>query len=480
MRIGKQVVVAAACWFLCVLPSDAQPASEPGVFVLQHASGGVRLERVEVPAGQTVVLQAGPGSGVIGAIFPPGPGRSGSLEQVREGRMIVLQNLGDRVRCEVRIHGQPASSFPTRAWTDLQSYDSRVNLVGGDGTRVAFLLTEYRNVTVDPGPVQNLFAGQPIPLGPNDWVVTTETYSAVASEPLGGHAEIDVDGHAFVRAVSSDGRSGWFVLDTGAAETVVARSFLADTARIAGAAMLEYAPPSGGNASGSAAATPRVLEYSPQGATGAVKGVMGHARFPELRIGDLRFRDAEVAVLPSLPDVFGRAVAGILGLDLLRRGGRVAFEYPSSGTGRGHLRLGAALDSGSADVRVPFSMISSHIVIPARLNGTDVSLILDSGCPGALVDSTGAARCRLTIRPERALQGLDGNLTRSGSALASIQVGGARLESVRCRVSALPVFATLRDDRPMGLFGNELIARFERVLLDFPRRAVFLSPRRGS
>jgi predicted aspartyl protease len=467
MRNPLITIAAASCMLFAATAASATAPEDCGVFVLKRDAAGVRLERVPIPAGETIVMPAGPASGIIGVVFPPGPGVSSSLEQMREGRMFVLRCAAGRLRCEVRAGGRVLSGYPERPVADLAAQEIRVSVVGGDGTRTAFLIRGNATAEPDPGPVQNLLAGTPIALGAEDYVVTTDTRAGATGARIEGEAPVELAGHAFVRVTGPDGRSGWFILDTGAAETVVAKTFLPDTVRIAEAAMVEYS-----------SAGRRVFDYAPSGATGPVAGVLGHARLDALRAGTLRFDDVVAAVLPEFPDFFDRPVAGIIGLDLLRRAESVTLEYPPGATGAGRMQLGPAPTAAAADadVRVPFSLVSSHPVIPVRIEGMEAFMILDTGAPGAVLDSAGAAVAGMTLGDGPIMKGIDGRgITSATATIDSLQVGDRRWGGVPCRVGALPALRTLRDGPPVGLFGNALIARFERLVMDFQARSVLLA-----
>lgn len=460
-------VTTALLWTLSAAPPGAADGA-CGVYLLERDGNRVALRRVPVPEGETVVIPAGPGTGVIGPVFPPGPGVSSGLEQAREDLLIVLRCVGDRVRCEVRSGGRVVSGYPERSMTDLSGNDIRVSVVGGDGRRWTFLIRGYREVVDDGGPVQNLFAGAPIPLGPGDHVVTTDTYPRDVGAAVRGEAPVDLAGHAFVRVTGPGGNEGWFVLDTGAAETVVSKSFLADTARIEAAAAVEYS-----------AAGRRLLDYAPPGATGPVLGVLGHARLSELRAGGLVFEDVVAAVLPRFPDFFGRPVEGIIGLDLLRRAASVTLEYPEGSTGRGTLRLGPAGPLREADATARFALVSGHPVFPARIGDVEVFMILDTGAPGAVLDSAAAVAAGLASQDGSPLVGLGGQGIRGATAtIGALTVGGRTVSRLPCRVGALDAFRTLREGQHLGLFGNALVARFERLELDFGSSTVrFSRPR---
>jgi predicted aspartyl protease len=462
-------IAAATMLLLCAVPAAADPPTGCGVFIARQDGPRIVLERLEVPSGETRVIQSDPESGVIGVVFPPGPGVSGSVEQPREGRLIVIRCSGTRLHCEVRSGGRVASGFPDRDAADLARFDTRVSVIGGDGSRAAFLIEEYARAVVDSGPLQNLFAGAPIPLGSDDFIVTTDTSEHVTGEPAAGEAQVEVRGHVFIHVIGPDGRAGWFLLDTGAAETVVSRAFLPDTARIAEAAMVEYS-----------AAGRRLLDYSPGGATGPVEGVLGHSVLSELRAGTITFRHVEAAILPEIPDYFDRPVSGIIGIDLLRRAEAISIEWPSGAAGQGRLRLLETGETAATGAKAPLFMVSSHVMVPAEVNGTRVFMIIDSGAPRPMLDSTAAIAAGMSASTGRTLRGLGGRAVSSARAnIGSLGLGGRNLADVPCDVSPLDVFRPLRrGDQQVGLMGNSLLSRFERVVIDFRRRSVtFAGPR---
>jgi predicted aspartyl protease len=103
-------------------------------------------------------------------------------------------------------------------------------------------------------------------------------------------------------------------------------------------------------------------------------------------------------------------------------------------------------------------------------------MILDTGAPGAVLDSAGAAVAGMTLGDGPIMKGIDGRgITSATATIDSLQVGDRRWGGVPCRVGALPALRTLRDGPPVGLFGNALIARFERLVMDFQARSVLLA-----
>jgi hypothetical protein len=255
------------------------------------------------------------------------------------------------------------------------------------------------------------------------------------------------------------------VIDTGGAQTLVARSFLPETTEIREAAMVEHS-----------AAGRRLLEYAPGGATGAVRGILGHADIPVLRFGDVSFEHVTTAVIDEMPDIFGRPIAGILGLDLLRRGGGIHFEVPAAAAGPGTIRLGriSRADPHELAAETSFTIVNDHIVVPVEVGPLAAHMILDTGAPTVLLDADTARAAGIAETEARAVKGLDGKGVRSATGMVPIlRIGALESENVEARVAPLTVFDRFRSgDQHLGLLGNEFLGRFSCVEIDFASRRI--------
>jgi len=168
------------------------------------------------------------------------------------------------------------------------------------------------------GPTQNLFAGRlPEPLLRAGVVVLTDTYAHDPALRACGRVPLERQGYLFARGRRDDGVEGWFIVDLAASVSMVARAFLPAGQAIRPLSMSEH----------SAAGT-RSLPYHPTGATGPIATVLGTGVLPGIAFSDLRLSNVEMTVLERMPESFGRPVAGILGMDVLRGCGRLVLDLP--------------------------------------------------------------------------------------------------------------------------------------------------------
>ena len=443
-------------------------AAAPGVadecrtFLLNLSGSEITIEPFVIPEGEMRVLRSSRETGLIDVVMPPGPGGSGSVASVSDGRMHVLRCRDGVLSRQVRTAAGKTIEYPSRAMSALALEDVRVSVVGGNELKRAFLISRYETVEADAGPVQNLFASVPIPLTDDDFILTTETSRRQAGPSVEGAFEIVAAGHLFARATTPAGASGWFVIDTGGAQTLVSRSFLPETTEIREAAMVEHS-----------AAGRRLLEYAPGGATGAVRGILGHADIPVVHFGEVAFEHVTAAVIEEIPAIFGRPVAGILGLDLLRRGGGIRLEVPAAAAGAGMIRLGR-FPQAEAAAETGFTIVNDHIVLPVHVGDLPAHMILDTGAPTVLLDSETARAAGIVETEARAVKGLDGKGVRSATgSVPLLRIGALESENVEARVAPLTVFDRFRSgDQHLGLLGNEFLGRFSRVEIDFASRRI--------
>jgi len=447
---------------VCVAVAGVSRAQDARLFVLKKTDHGVAIVPIVIPKGQTQVIPCGGDHPYIDIVFPPGPGGSGSIAQASRPAMIVARNVDGQLNVVIKRDGRNRDLQTLEAIGD---YDIRVSVISASGKMHAFLISAYDSVVEDPvGPAIDLFAGK-IPLGAGDYVICTDTYRRAAGVPAHGEVTFDSDRYLFVRGALPDGGAGDFVLDLGAGQTLVNRAFLPEGTGIERSYMTEYSD-----------AGKRLLKYEPNGATGPVQSVLGHALLPELRFGDIRFANASVAVMPELPDIFGRPVAGILGIDLLRRAEIISLSYPMQSRATGTLRLrDRSKNARHPALEVACSFVNSHVMIPVEVNGKPTSFVIDTGAPSCILDAQAARLAQIDIQGlGRNARGLDeGTASISPATAQQLRLGAREFRDVALHVGPLPVFARMRThDQCVGLMGNSFFQQLGEMEIDLGQRTV--------
>lgn len=464
----KKIYGSVLCAFALAAPPTG--AEECPVFLLQHGDGGVVLVRESIPGGETRVWPAGGDQQTIDVVLPVGPGTSGGLVRGSERMLHAVRCTG--LALEHRVRGVDGSeqARPPRDLEALRSEDIRLSVVDAVGQGRVFRIAGYDTVMADEGPAQNLLAQVPMELTAGDVFVTTETSRRWQGESVVGQTAFTTDRYLFAWGGIPDGGDGWLVVDTGGAQTLLVRGMLPPGVEIEEATMVEYS-----------SAGKRLLPYAPGGATGSVSGILGHVTLARLVVGELEFVDVAAAVIEELPELFGRPVVGILGLDLLRRSDRLVLELPAAGRGQGRLVLERRPEPAQEETGgIPFAIVNEHLVLPARLGERPLHLILDTGAPGLLLDeaAVGADFAWDDSSPST-LRGLDGGMAagRQGTA-PLLTVGTETIRDVSVMVASLPVFGTLRTaEQRIGLLGNAVLGRYARIEIDWRNQVLRLVPR---
>jgi len=438
-------------------------AGDAHLFVLQKTADGVEIERLTIAEDQMQVIVCGGESETIDIISPPMTGGSAGLAQGGRQRMVLARNRGGALELKER---SDAGERDLPVFADRGACDIRVSVVSAEGRMQAFLISRYQTVREDDiGPVVDIFAGK-VPMQPGDYVIGTDTYRIDPPERVYGEAELIRDRWLFVKGRLPDGSTHDFILDTGGGQTVISQKVLPEGIEVAESQMVQYS-----------SAGKKMLKYSAGGATGPVESIVGHATLPSLRLGSIEFHDVTAAVLREMPDLFGRPVAGIIGIDLLRR---AEFVTLSAGKPTGKLRLSREVAPHAADVvTLPFATVQTHLMIRAHANGHPLAMILDTGAPGILLDDQAARAAGLAVDGGVTEgRGLDeGTIQLRATSIPRFTLGDRDFENLEASAGALPVFAPLRvHGQSVGLLGNSIFDSFSIVEVDFTAGVIRLDP----
>lgn len=442
-------------------------AAEPAcpVFLLKRGHDSFEIEKVMVASGETRPFVSDPKTGIVDVILPVGPGGSGNIAQTQGALRILVHCAEGTITVTSRSADGKEWQRPARRLSELAAEDIRVNVSDASGVGGAFLISGYADVRPDDiGPVMDLFSGM-VPLHTGDYSIFTDTYNRSGGSPVEGASPLALDRYPFVRVRLENGKELDFLVDIGAVTTVVARKHLPDGATVREASMVQY--------SGKGK---KLLKYTPGGATGAVESVVGQATLSRVQVGGLRFENAVLDVLQEMPDFFGRPVAGILGMDLLRRCSVLSLGFAGDGRPDPLLRMSSKSGQPGSGLEVPFSVVKGHLVVKGSIGDETVRFILDTGAPRSFLDEQAAKAASITAAEGEAKtgHGLDGGSVeiRRG-APATLQLGGSQFENLAFELSPLPVFASMRvHGQSVGLLGNAFFRRFERIEIDFRSRTV--------
>lgn len=460
MLIGSVLLISLGGTLAPAVGSEADACR---VFVLKRVDQNYEIESFDLADNEMKVFPANQATGIVEVILSVGYGTSGSMAKWSDGRMIAARCKGGELQVTEKNAAGKDWVRPARRSSDLARFDVRVSVTSAGGSKQAFLILQNKDVVKETvGPIVDIFGGR-IPMSEGDYTLCIDTYHHALGSHVQGEAPLEYDRWPLVTAKLPDGTEGVFIADIGAGTTVVSKKFLPLGTEIEKATMVQYS-----------SAGKKMLRYAPGGATGAVDSVLGHANLKELRFGNIRFSDVNVDVMEEMPDIVGRPIAGILGMDLMRRCNVLTMSFRMDNGGAPSLSMGRSrMQSETEALELPFTFVNSHLIVDGRLNDSLVHFIMDTGCPGIIMD-TGAAK-RIGVKPVKKMRpgrGLDGGKAKFNLGSSVELVFGERsFGAVQPKISKLSCFTTLRTNgQNAGLLGNSFFSRFKQVEFDFERR----------
>jgi hypothetical protein len=145
-------------------------------------------------------------------------------------------------------------------------------------------------------------------------------------------------------------------------------------------------------------------------------------------------------------------------LDAIPRAGRPAAER------RAHPQPRPApspAEQKSAAVSVPWDG-RAPVVVQARLNGVELSLLLDTGADRTLISPEALVRAGLSVTDGVPVHvtGVTGTTVATLVVLPHLDVAGLRLGPLPIVIHPMPLPAVTGDERVDGLLGRDLLAAF--------------------
>lgn len=454
-----KAIVAGACAGLAGLSFAAADAD---LFVLKRTDAGFAIEKVRITEGAEVSWTLGR-DGFVDVILPPGPGGSAGIVQAATSPTTVALCKDGKLSVVTTMMGKrfdrPVPSAEERAKLDVH-----VSARGGDGMTYAGFLRGYREVEADPvGVIEDPF-GNAMPLQAGDCVLYTSTFPVRqrSTASVAGACPVRyAGGHHLASATVGGGGTGEVVIDLAAGTTVFAKSALPHGVEIRPSEMVQH----------SAEGVKR-LAAEVGGATGAATP-LGIATLDSLTLGGIDFGKVEVLVMEELPQV-ADGIVGIVGLDLLGRASVVSIPYPKQGS-TGELRL--ASSTGEKPVAaLPLAILDSRAYCNAKVNGTDVCMIVDTGSPITIVEERVSKNAGLNLAAEeKDVRGIGSARSKLAKADgATISLGETMLKDQVVMVGSLPLFSRFKGPTPIGILGNQTLAGIGRVEMDFEKRELRL------
>jgi hypothetical protein len=451
--------------FAAPVPAFAQDCRIP---ILRHGIDGFSVSYEEVADGSSRVLIPGSAARVITPIVPVSEGMSGDVVRASEEGLLMLRCEEDMIRVLAVPEGGGAAEEVMSGPRDARSrWVVRVNAIASGGERAAFQLREH-GAELDDGPVIDLFQGR-VPLEEGDVVVTIETREKETARgpTLRGSVPVRARGlYAAVPVRLSDGTEGTFILDLAASRSLIFRDLLPPDAPVRRMVAVERSEKG-----------TRELGGAAQAAGGTASDIGSVAELSHVMIGDVRVDEFEPLVLDQPFIVDGTPIDGIIGLDVLRRAGRVRADFgrPSK---EGTLLLGG--DPLEESLALPVREVRSLLFFDGMLGDRSLLLLLDSGARLSVVpeDVAGEAGWKLAATAADSLRGADGApLPVRSVEVPPLRIGDWIAPGSPFTAGSIPVLEALGLGEDAGILGQPFWRAVGTVEVDFEQHVVRV-PRR--
>ncbi len=283
----------------------------------------------------------------------------------------------------------------------------------------------------------------------------------LSAQPVYGEMNLEyADGYLLAKTTMPDGGAAWFAIDLAAPATVVTSAFAGNQniRKLQGS----NDPLNPGTA------------WNALGGFGFAPEIVGKTTLQLLDIGGIGFPDADVMVMNQTPAVAGRALAGVLGVDMLRRAEVAVFRYGS----RPALVLKSKGNTAvKGTIELPMKMTDNTVFVEGTLNGQKVDFLLDTGSPASYLPVktlrlTGAAAVPNSTREITTLEGTATKVR--GAQVESITIGGETFTGLPFLIGELPVFDRLPESVTPVLLGNSCLGTMQFVELNFQNNTVRL------
>jgi len=358
--------------------SQQQTEKSIPLILLKEQNNEISFEKIYIDDGKVEVIS---GPSVISIILPLTAGKAGNLVRVSDRNgLIIVRNKSGRYNVSFKTSDGKEKPYPSVDYVLLKTFQTRVNIMRGDGYKRAFIIENYNTIKEDNGPVIDLFGGA-IPMEAGDYSITLETKIISKNEVVNGSVPfIKIDGWIVVEAKFPDGKKGRFILDTGASgNLVIKQKFLPGNIEITKLKSITYSGENSSEKNG------KML-----GATGSVgdDNFLGVANFQSFLLGDMILTDLKVNVLKELPEFLEKYnIVGIIGIEIMKRAEIIRIENINEEKGFINFVGNENRKPVSFDYSFPLTSAGNLLFTKGTIENTQIDFLIDLGARRSVIGS---------------------------------------------------------------------------------------------
>jgi predicted aspartyl protease len=455
-----------ACLLFCTQINANAQNSGCNCFLIKETKGKLSIEKTVIDNNNVQVFN---NPEIVAPVFSMGEGMNGDMVQKeRRGGMIIAQCKDNLLKLKFRNQDGTEKPLPDMDITALRQVNVRLNIIGGDGNKSAFIIEHYDLVKTDNGPVIDMFGGK-LPVKPGDFIITTETKRPTNQNSLAGGVPFRISNEWIVVSVGvGAGRQADFVVDLAATTSVIDKAFLPSGIPVKKLEMVEYS-----------AGTENKKDATMQGATGTVNQNVfaGRALLEAITLGGIEIRDVNVSVLNSFPDKLRKAgIVGIIGTDILMRSGNLSIQ--SLNKEKGILHFGHVAASLVMDLEIPFTIAGGLIFAEGAIGSFPISYLLDTGARETILSQSFAQEHKLDyliVDQNKTITGIDGTPVNVHMVnVPTFSIGKYAFTNKKMIVGDIAAISSFGLQKSSAILGMDFFRQFDYLELDFNQQRVRL------
>jgi len=437
-------------------------------FLIRETSEGVVIEKVKLYEDEITVFND-PSIISYVMVFNPGS-KSGELVMAGDKLKSISAGLyGSEIKITISYSDGEKKEMPPINVEKAQSLNSRINISGFKGYKVAYRIENYEDIILDHGPVIDMFAGH-IPLNEGDFSLLTETHEAKPKNLLSGRADLEiVRNWMVVIGRLPGGIEGKFIIDIGASSTIIDSKIIDEQYEVRPFRMVEH------SAEGS-----KESDAIIGGATGTVDNIQGITTLPDFSFGNISCKDQDVTVLKGFPDGISKhGISGIIGRDILERAGALKISGLNNGTDASIEFAEPSTVNNNSDHQLNYHRAGGHFFVNGKIQNAPISFLIDTGSGKLIIDKAFLEENNIQYEKDngksRVVTGLDGKgINISTVQIENINVGGIELSEFEFDLADLYIFERMGLENETALLGMEFFNDYGTVVIDFAEEQILL------
>ena len=410
---------------------------------------------------------------VISIILPISAGKAANFVKPsdREGAMMV-RNINGQLDITYKSKDGKEKSYPSILYDKLKEFEIRVNIVNGKGYKQAFMIYDYELIKEDDGPVIDIFGGQ-IPMEDNDYSITIETkINASARAIFGSVPFVKIDEWIVVEAKLPGGKSGKFILDTGASGGIVLKkSGLPENTEISELKSIAYSGKGKTETKGKMHAADGAVEDS---------NFLGVAALSSFEMGDIKLSDLTISVLKEFPEFLEKHnIIGIIGINILKQAEIMRVENINEDKGVVKFMSADNIITSSHDFCFSLNIASNLLFIKGAIQAIPIDFLVDIGARRSVIASSLVNNNHLAYSniSNTAVMGLSGETDDAIKAnFQEVMIENELFNEFPFIISS-NLFATkaMGLEKSGALLGMSFYSKFRTMEIDFSHNKLYLS-----